>query len=300
VKDDAGRVLYVLDNDTGYSVTTTGRHTPALRGALRGLPYRVVKVYNVPRGGRFARDHADTITGICTYAQKMEGKAKRARSNRSWWADKAVDALADARFLADAHGIAFKGIEEHLAMLEREREGRQVWTNMGRFFEQYARASEEVFDRPLRAIGDVLAGLTWLAGGHRKVFPGAPAEYHFRANVYRREYPYELPTLLRVNGDTVETSRGAEFPLEHGLKALPIITMAAQGRRTFGFTSNDANGPRLGHFRVDAIECDGTVRAGCHTVPLFAIRWAARAAGACDAPELEHVAQHVAALSVSA
>jgi hypothetical protein len=68
--------------------------------------------------------------------------------------------------------------------------------------------------------------------------------------------------LLRISGDNVQTSRGAEVPIADARRAVAFV-MAVRAR-------GDAwkrNGERfpVGAFELDAIESDGTVRAGCHT-----------------------------------
>ena len=74
---------------------------------------------------------------------------------------------------------------------------------------------------------------------------------------------WELPTMLRIRGEMVETSRGATFPVDHAKRALPIVQKLLAGGQQFR-----ANGQqiRLGHFSIDSIDQSGTVRAGCHTV----------------------------------
>jgi hypothetical protein len=74
---------------------------------------------------------------------------------------------------------------------------------------------------------------------------------------------HAYPCMLRIDGANVETSWGAEFPAEHARKAWPLIRAV--------YTSGKAwwtNGHKipLGHFQVDSIDADGTLRAGCHTL----------------------------------
>lgn len=83
---------------------------------------------------------------------------------------------------------------------------------------------------------------------------------------------------LRVNGDKVETSRGAEFPVEHAKKAFTLIRHAKEKGQ--GFTATSAlPAPRLGHFQIDCITPQGNVKAGCHFV-----EW----------PQIEQVARELA------
>lgn len=82
--------------------------------------------------------------------------------------------------------------------------------------------------------------------------------------------------LLRVKGDIIETSQGAEFPLEHGLKALPFIRAVKAKGETWHKNGKTIH---LGHFQIDSIEGDGTIKAGCHTVPYSEVELIAQRLG---------------------
>lgn len=64
---------------------------------------------------------------------------------------------------------------------------------------------------------------------------------------------------LRIKEDIVQTSKGAEVPLEHALKLLPIIRSGKAWHR---------NGQeiRIGSFFMDSIDEQGNIKAGCHTI----------------------------------
>lgn len=67
---------------------------------------------------------------------------------------------------------------------------------------------------------------------------------------------------LRVASENIETSKGAKFSIEHGLKALPLIEAAKEkGWHKNGHTIH------LGHYQIDEILPNGDVKAGCHFVP---------------------------------
>jgi len=75
--------------------------------------------------------------------------------------------------------------------------------------------------------------------------------------------PYTAPTMLRIVGATVETSKGAEFPLDHARKAAAYL-----GPRLASGEIFTANGRvlRLGVFTIDSLDECGTLRAGCHII----------------------------------
>lgn len=82
-------------------------------------------------------------------------------------------------------------------------------------------------------------------------------------------------TYLRLDDDTIYTSKGARFPAAHGAKAWPLIkrihdknlasrTMPEAPRETWHANGHSIH---LGPYTITSIEPDGTVRAGCHLVP---------------------------------
>jgi hypothetical protein len=86
----------------------------------------------------------------------------------------------------------------------------------------------------------------------------------------------------------IETSKSATFPLEHGVKALPlirrIVSRAALGDSAKPATLYARNGHtiHLGHYAIDRIERrpDGVhVIAGCHDVPLTEVEHVAAELG---------------------
>lgn len=79
---------------------------------------------------------------------------------------------------------------------------------------------------------------------------------------------HDVPTMLRINGDNVETSMGVRFPVSHAVKGLRLIqSVMARGEewKTNGHTCH------LGHYQIERITADGTVFAGCHVVTWEAI-----------------------------
>lgn len=77
-------------------------------------------------------------------------------------------------------------------------------------------------------------------------------------NVY---LPHDVPTMARIKGDTVHTSRGASVPLDHALRLVRMARIvAARGGQSWA----DGSGPIVGHFRVNYIGADMSARIGCH------------------------------------
>jgi hypothetical protein len=101
---------------------------------------------------------------------------------------------------------------------------------------------------------------------------------------------YSLPVMLRIRTfgadedcqeavAQVETSRGARVPVSHAIRGLRFVrAVVARGEafQTNGKTFH------LGHYKIDRIETDGTLHAGCHVISLAEIERIA--------PELERIA----------
>ena len=77
-----------------------------------------------------------------------------------------------------------------------------------------------------------------------------------------------VPTMLRIKGDMVETSRGASFPVSHAVRGLALVdAVIARGEEW----KRNGHTCHLGHYQIDRITADGTVYAGCHVVPFASI-----------------------------
>lgn len=89
-------------------------------------------------------------------------------------------------------------------------------------------------------------------------------------------FGYDMPTRLRIKGDTLETSRGATVPLDHAIKAFRIMRAIRERGESWHRNGEEI---RLGHFHIDSINGEGIVKAGCHTVEWAEIERVAALAG---------------------
>lgn len=80
---------------------------------------------------------------------------------------------------------------------------------------------------------------------------------------YGRYSDAEGRALLRVKGDTLETSWGASVPLQHALKAFPLIKLCREKGQAW---KRNGHTLRVGHFQIDAIDTEGNFKAGCHNI----------------------------------
>lgn len=82
--------------------------------------------------------------------------------------------------------------------------------------------------------------------------------------------------LLRIAGNTLQTSLGAEVPLPH---AVAVFKRVAACRDAGAAWQRNGDTLRVGSFQVDAINADGSFKAGCHSFNWSEIEHAARVAG---------------------
>ena len=82
--------------------------------------------------------------------------------------------------------------------------------------------------------------------------------------------------LIRISGDMLETSMGASVPLSHAIK---VFHRVAQCRALGQSWHRNGSTIRVGSFEVDAIEPDGSFKAGCHLFNWSEIERAAREVG---------------------
>jgi hypothetical protein len=74
---------------------------------------------------------------------------------------------------------------------------------------------------------------------------------------------YDVPAMLRIDGDEVVTSRGARFPVSHAKRALAFVRKVRESGQAYVRNGHTLH---IGPYAIDRIEADGTVKAGCHVV----------------------------------
>jgi hypothetical protein len=94
---------------------------------------------------------------------------------------------------------------------------------------------------------------------------------------------------LRVMGDMLQTSHGAEVPLSHAVKVFRFAKMirlqnfAPDGtplvKETVTNWARNGKTIRVGHFQVDRVGSNGSFQAGCHQIAWEEVERVARAAG---------------------
>lgn len=165
-------------------------------------------------------------------------------------------ALADLR----------RGLQSHVLQIELERVIDATFERDAAFIraEEAARFAKEAAKRT-----------EWLAGessGYARLSDG-------RGGAMLRATHVERDDSGAIVGGTLETSHGAEAPLVHSLKAFAFVRRVVTTGKAWA-----ANGHtiRVGHFHVDSITADGTMKAGCHTIHLAEMERLAVVLGVAD------------------
>jgi len=235
----------VLFTTATYSVTTSG-HCSAVRWAVpRGVP-----IFHVPNvcQGRYSRSEltADDHAGnLADYAGRIEAEVVASARARSSWKKESSHARAkslraEALAYAEFFSLPAPAIPEvpeldsgKLAAI-RKREAKRA-----------AEKAEETKRRRAEAIARQQALVVkWRVG-----------EYHGCL--------YDLPPMLRIVGDEVQTSLGARFPVAHAKRGLAFVRQVRASGQAYVRNGHTIH---LGPYAIDRIEPDGTVKAGCHVV----------------------------------
>lgn len=240
-----GKTVYLIRDNT-YSVTTPG-HISDMRRAIPGDAIRFA-VYDPSQD--IKHQWVVFITNVKMARQRFENETRKIQRLIAYSAF--LSACNAAQQFAEFFGYAFKAVcrlpKDHLELVKaigerNEKQRLRREENDRKRSERFFARREECLRENAKTAADVIAD--WRAGG----------AYSYRLN--------SVPTMLRIRGELIETSRGVEFPIVHAMRVLPIVErILASGERW------QANGHqiRLGHYAIDRIEENGTLYAGCHVV----------------------------------
>jgi len=244
VTNDAGERA-VLFTTAIYSVTTSS-HCSAVRSAIpSGIP-----VFHVPNvcHGRYsgseliADDHAGNLADYTERIEKHVVTSARARSSyaKEWNHEHAVCLRDEAFAYCAFFGLPVPSIPEVPELNSdaltaiRKREAKRTAEKA----EQTKRERAEALVRQQELINK------WRAGQYSGCF-------------------YDVPAMLRITGDEVQTSRGARFPISHAKRGLTFVRKVRESGQPYVRNGRTIH---LGSYAIDRIEQDGTVKAGCHVV----------------------------------
>lgn len=237
----------VLFVDHGYSVTTA-KHVSLVRRAIPGdLPK-----FEVSRPDREPADNFPAIVRAVESARDDLAKAKNKaqRVNRFLALASAVATANEfsaffklgKRFKLPANAEALQAeADQYHQELTARREANEA--------KRSAKYRAERAERERIALLDSAELVAeWRAGlplGHN----------HWRIG--------QLPTMLRIRGEMVETSRGVEFPIEHAQRAARLLLPLLASGRSY---KRNGHTIHLGHYAIDSLDEQGTLTAGCHII----------------------------------
>jgi hypothetical protein len=225
-----------------YSPTTSG-HCSMVRSAISHLTVFHVSDASGNDYKKYLADYGKRISETLL-------KAARARKSKEWHHNEALELRAEAVNYAKFFHLTYADVLPKVPAIDsvqlqaiKDAENKRLATERKRIVRENAEAIE-----------------TWRNGEYARL-------------------PYGLPDMLRVssNGQSIETSRGADFPISHAKRGLALVRAVRTSGETWYTNGHTC---QLGHYRIDSIQPDGTVKAGCHTV-----RWSEieRIAPAIDA-----------------
>jgi hypothetical protein len=220
----------ILFTTKSYSISTS-KHISYARGAIRehALVIHTADVTREPKSAELRKEYESRLTDV------MDNLA-RARTHKDIHAQSAGRIAREGNAAAEFFGWTWRltvphfsdeWLEEQRAKL-REQQKKQD----AKFKRQREAAEKEAAERIQR----------WRAGESVTVNHG--------------------DIMLRVKDESIQTSRGAEIPVSHAPRLWRVIQRAVNGE------PYKANGhsEHAGEFKVDSVDTDGTMRAGCHTI----------------------------------
>jgi len=270
----------VLTNSDRASVTTS-RHQRQVNQAVRHLPSIAVPFVEGTYGGKMDKNaHSQNLKYLQDAMSHLHKEADRAMTESAvtWRADAAAQMHKD---MADY--LMFFGIRRKLPALlsfaaHHERARRIEHpdpASLGKRERDRAKRQERLRERDeymqeQRAALD--RGAFYRIGAVRsdwRLF-GAFNTAHGYADMRRGA------VMLRVNGDEIETSLGASIPLSHAPRIWGVVQKVIARGEPY---QHNGHSEHAGDFRIDRIDVDGTLTAGCHTIKYSELRAMARALG---------------------
>jgi hypothetical protein len=230
-----GERTAVLFNSSSYSVTTSAHQSHARQAARHLKPSFTVP--ELSRGSKNdALDNTVHTANLEHYKKQIDAAAlrvRRARVNQDWLANELQG------YVSEANGYAkFFGLRKRFTVPSDE----SVQKAIAKAKADATLARAETLKRNAAALAAAQQAIgEWQAGANVRI-------------------PWEVSdTFLRVKDDLMQTSRGAEVPLAHALRLLPLI-------RSGKAYKHNGHSEHVGHFQVDEVDKQGNVRVGCHFI----------------------------------
>lgn len=225
----------ILMNSNSYSVTTSAQQHIA-RMAIRNTQFPVFYV-DVVGADKYSHDKNKS-----NWAYEIKNLTEKAATARS----KAVDYVNEAGALAKSANeyAKFFGLRWTLKMPEFSPE----------FIAKVKYAKKHQSEINAKRAKSAEAKRIREAAFYLKQWLNHEID-HF-------PYGYRLGNaFLRVSGEIVETSQGAEVPISHARRLWPIIKRHKEHGTVY---ERNGHSEHVGQFVVDRIEANGDMQVGCH------------------------------------
>lgn len=269
-----------LVSSISYSPTTASKHLSAVHRSVNAAYTFYVPTLAMADQGRAHRlDHAENLAYLTEAYSKEIARMKRARDIGSDYRREHLVRLYNAaKDYANVFGLGTLKLQapaDAMNDIEAHHAARNTPEQRAKRAKEQARrdAAKAAKDELLRQEFAVQVA-AWQAG---KLSLSDIRGLNRFGTVY-----------LRVKGQNLETSMGATVPLAHAIKAFRFVKACKDAGRSW---ERNGHTIHVGHFTVDSIAADGTMRAGCHVIGWDQIEQAAKAAGVWDAPASDEALQ---------
>lgn len=252
-KDNFAAVLIRSDS---YSVTTGG-HISAARQSVRA------KVFTVPSVWDWAERGPDHKENLAHFVDEARTALAKAQNGRKYGSDHLADAFGNKE--SAAKYAAFFGLPSPLKSFSFLPRGTKLAELETKLNERKARADE------LDAARDAKRHARWAE--QRRIaaleLPEKIKVWRNGGSAYFNSWDSQVPTMLRIKGNDVETSKGARVPLTNAVKALRFVKACISAGRDY---VRNGHSEHVGNYVMESVKlASQEVTIGCHVIPFSEI-----------------------------
>jgi len=213
-----------------YSVTT-GAHMSKVRQAITHKTVFYVDHAIPDMTGEY--NHAANLKSYGSRFKEILNKASRARSNKSFLLESAINLANEANYYASYFGISW--------IIETDN------IDLDSIKVELDKLKVEAVKK------DKVRKKQLLIDNQERI-----AQWRKGENVH---LPYDVGFLLRINNERIETSQGAHIPFEDALKLWPMINRARKNNTTY-----QPDGYKVGYYNLKSINENGDLKIDCHFI----------------------------------
>lgn len=241
----------VLFTTRSYSVTTS-KHLAIVRQACRHLNIIYLNNPNNSLDENLAFEDRQVDRAVQACAESRKGRSLEKKTEALQYALNQRNKLAE--YMGARTRAMPEDMGEALAAMKRRDAGKKAAATL--------KAKKARAARLAAAEAKYGPAASWVEAWrlHKEV----PSRYEWETATGAA-----MPCLLRlsVNGEEVQTSQGAEVPAAHARRIYNMWARLQGKLPPEGWVNNgDSQEGKVGAFKVDSIDVNGTIRAGCHTI----------------------------------